>query len=176
MIIKGSHILSSRCTNIKIYSAVYYYALTFEKQPSVSFLNVNARDSGIWIGQMWILYDVLLRVISECRSNHLFAERMGVCSNIKFLCIKMLIGIYSIDPKFVFLTISYGLGIDAGAAQPEILQWGKLLIWSILILSHWYHYNGWVKSGKSIQRARCLGCWCFCYVLSNCTVLLYMDI
>lgn len=57
MIIKGSHVLTKAHAADTQHSAEHkhthkkyllvYYALTFEKQPSVSFLNVNVCDSGI---------------------------------------------------------------------------------------------------------------------------------
>lgn len=65
---------------------IMHWHLKKKKQPTMCFFNVNVGDSEIWIGHVWILYDVLFRVTPECRSNGLFAERMRVCSNIKFLC------------------------------------------------------------------------------------------
>lgn len=57
MIIKGSHVLTKAHAADTQHSAEHkhthkkyllvYYALTFEKQPSVSFLNVNVCGSGI---------------------------------------------------------------------------------------------------------------------------------
>lgn len=56
----------------------------------------------------------------------------------------MLWGVYSIDPKFpfsVFLMDSEQM--QNSQSSPTL---GKLLIWWILILSHWYHNNSCVKS------------------------------
>lgn len=85
----------------------------------------------------------------------------------------LLIGIYSIDPKFVSLSFLWTLNSYRCSTAWDLSQGGKLLIWLILILSHWCQYNGWVKlEGKSIQSACCLGCQCFCFIFSQ-TLLLY---
>lgn len=55
--IKGSHKLSEAHALVTVHTvelghthkeySVVYYGVTFEKQPSVPFLNVNVRESGI---------------------------------------------------------------------------------------------------------------------------------
>lgn len=85
---------------------------------------------------MWTIYDVLFRVMSECRSNHLFAQWMRVWSNIKFLCIKCF---YPIAPKFLMDSEQ----MPSSQSSPTL---SKLLIWWVLILSHRYHNNSCVES------------------------------
>lgn len=56
----------------------------------------------------------------------------------------MLWRVYSIDPKFLFsVFLMDSEQMQNSQSSPTLL---KLLIWWILILSHWYHNNSCVKS------------------------------